>query len=320
MKVLFTDFVQPDLDLEKRLLSEAGHEAVVAAPPCRTPEALTQAAQGVEALVVQEAPITRAVFEALPALKIVSVPQIGVDSIDLDAARDRGVWVANVPTGNVTEVAAHALAMALALLRQLPAFDRSVRAGTWDYEAAGPLRRPGELTLGLLGLGHIGLLVAERAAPVFGRVMAYDPYRDSAAWPAAVARADAMTGLFAESDLVSLHLPLTEESRGLVGRELLAAMRPGSFLVNVSRGPIVDIAGVIDALDSGRLAGAALDVLPQEPPDPSDPILRHPKVLLSPHAAFYSLEADEELRRTCIENIVALPRDGRPRYVVVEGR
>ena len=320
MKILFTDFTQPDLELESPVLGAAGLDWRAAEPHCRSPEEVIRHGAGHGALVVQEAPITRAVFQALPELRIVSVPQIGVDTIDLAAAREHGVWVANVPTGNVTEVATHTIAMALSLVRQLPAFDRDVRAGVWHYQSTGLLHRPGALTFGLLGLGKIGQLVVERAAPLFGRIVAYDPYLPAEAWPAGVARAETIPEMLAQSDVVSLHLPLTHESRGLVSGALLEQMKPGSYLVNVSRGPIVDIPALTQALDSGHLAGAALDVLPQEPPDPQDPILSHPKVLLSPHAAFYSVESDAELRCTAVDNIIALLERGRPHHVVVEGQ
>jgi len=260
------------------------------------------------------------VFAALPRLRIVSLPQVGVDTIDLEAARRHGVWVANAPYGNAAEVATHTLAMALALLRGLPAFDRHVRAGGWNYAAAGGLRRPGVLTYGILGLGRIGQLVAERARPFFNRIVACDPKVAAADWPDFVVRLPDAGSLFAAADVVSLHVPLNAGATGLVNSDLLARMKPGSLLVNVARGPLIDRAALIAALDEGRLAGAALDVLPAEPPHANDPLLKHKRILLSPHAAFYSLEADEEQRRTAIENIVDLLQKGRPRHVVVEGR
>jgi D-3-phosphoglycerate dehydrogenase len=320
MKVVYADFIQPDLDLEAGLLAEAGMTLVPAEPQCQTPEEVIRVADGAMGLLVQSAPITRAVFEALPDLRIVSVPGIGVDSVDLDAARHHGVWVANVPDANLTEVATHAVAMTLSLIRHLPLFDRNVHAGTWGYELTGPMHRPGHLTFGLVGLGRIGRLTASYAAPMFGSVVAFDPHVPDGAWPDAVTRAEDLAALFRQSDVVSLHLPLTAETQGLVSTALLADMKPGSYLVNVSRGPIVDIGALLAALDRGHLAGAALDVLPDEPPAADDPILGHPKVLLSPHAAFYSLESEEELARRSATNIVDLVRQGHPHSVVVEGR
>lgn len=319
MRVVFTDFTQRDLELERRLLAQAGLELVAAEPQCLAEDEVIRAAREATALVIQSAAITERVLAALPNLRIVSVPGIGVDTINIEAARRHGVWVAHVPDGNITEVACHAVAMALALIRHLPLYDAAVRAGAWHYEATGPLTRPGKLTLGVVGLGKIGRLAAAYAAPVFGRIIGYDPYLADAAWPRGVARERDLAALFAASDVVTLHLPLTAETRGLVDRNLLARMKRGSYLVNVSRGPIVGIPALLAALDGGQLAGAALDVLPREPPSADDPVLMHPKVILSPHAAFYSLEADEEQRRRSVTNIIRFLATGRPENVVVEG-
>ncbi len=319
MRVVFTDFVQPDVELERRLLSEADLELVAAEPHCATEDQVIVAAQGAAALIVQNAPVTERVLAALSDLRIVSVPGIGVDAMDIEAAKKHGVWVAHVPDGNITEVACHAVAMMLSLIRHLPLYDAAVRAGDWSYDGTGPLARPGKMTLGVVGLGKIGRLAAAYAAPVFGRIIGYDPHLPDEAWPDGLARERDLAALCAASDVITFHLPLTAETRGLVDRDLLAGMRPGSYLVNVSRGAIVEIPDLLAALDSGQLAGAALDVLPQEPPAADDPVLRHPKVILSPHAAFYSLDSDEELRRRSVTNVISFPKTGRPENVVVEG-
>jgi D-3-phosphoglycerate dehydrogenase / 2-oxoglutarate reductase len=319
VRVVFTDFTQPDLELERRLLGEAGLALAAAEPQCTSEDEVIRAADGATALIIQAAPISERVLTALPALRIVSVPGIGVDMIDTEAARTHGVWVANVPDANITEVACHTIAMVLSLIRHLPFYDAAVRAGGWHYEGTGPLTRPAEMTLGVVGLGRIGRLAAAYAAPVFGRIVGYDPHLPDTAWPQGVARERDLSALFAASDAVTLHLPLTAATRGLVGRDLLAAMKPGSYLVNVSRGAIVEIPDLLAALDSGQLASAALDVLPEEPPAADEPVLKHPKVLLSPHAAFYSRESDEELRRRAVTNVLRFFETGRPQHIVVEG-
>jgi D-3-phosphoglycerate dehydrogenase len=317
MKVLLTDTQQPDTGLEHVMLQAAGIECAVA--QCRSPEDVIQAGQGVDAFVASYAPITEEVFAALPRLRLVTALGVGVDHIDIAAARRHGVWVANVPDANMNEVATHALAMALTLTRHVAFFDRSVRAGEWDYAATGPLRRPATLTLGILGLGRIGRQLAALARPSFKAVLGHDPHLSSSCWPEGVAPRD-LESLFRESDVLSLHLPYTEESRNLVDRERLAVMRPGSYLVNVARGGLLDLDGLLHHLDSGHLAGAALDVLPQEPPPPDHPVLRHPRVVVNPHAAFYSLESEEEARRKAIENVIIWARDGRPPNVVARGK
>lgn len=319
MKVVIADHPQSDLSLEENLLKQAGMSMAVAEPACRTPDEVIRVAADADALVVQYAPVTEAVLAALPQLHIVSLPMIGVDPVDVEAARRHGVWVANVPDACFQETAVHALAMALGLIRHLPFLDRTVRAGGWGYNTTGQLRRPGNLAFGIVGLGRIGRYVAACAAPIFDRILGYDPMVESEQWPDGVERVEGLTNLFRNSDVLTFHVPLTGETRGLVDSTLLAEARPGAYLVNASRGPVVDARALVDALDSNRLAGAALDVFEKEPPDQDDPLRTHPRVLLSPHAAFYSVESDEEARIRSINNIVDYSRTGRPNHVVVAG-
>jgi D-3-phosphoglycerate dehydrogenase len=317
MKVLVTDADYSSLDIEAEVLSAAGHELVVAS--CGTPQEVIEAAAGFDALLVQFAPITAEVFEALPQLRLLSRYGVGVDVVDTEAARDHGVWVCNVPDYGTTEVAMHAVAMLLALLRNVAGHDREVRAGRWDYHLGGQLRRPGSLTLGVVGLGRIGRVAAERAAPWFGAVVGHDPYLTDSNWPNKLERLS-LEDLFARSSAITLHLPLTDTTRGLVGTDLLGRMPSGSYLVNTARGGLVDLDALLEALDSGQLAGVALDVLPQEPPPKDHPLLSHPRALITPHVAWYSAEAEVELRRKAAQNIVDWARTGRPTYAVVEGR
>lgn len=315
MKVLVTDAEYTSLDLERGILEAAGHELAVAA--CKTPADVIAAAAGASALLVQYAPITAEVFDALPELRVVSRYGVGVDGVDLDAARRHGVWVTNVPDYGVAEVAMHTVGMLLALLRNLPGHDREVRAGHWDYHRGGVLPRTDGLTLGVVGLGRIGRLVQQRAAPWFGSSVGYDPFLPDEAWPAGVERLD-LPELFARSHAVSLHLPLTSETAGLVGTELLGRLPHGAYLVNTARGGLVDLDAVLAALEGGQLAGVALDVLPTEPPE-EHPLLGHPRALITPHVAWYSDGAEVELRRKVAENVVAWAATGRPTYAVVEG-
>jgi len=176
------------------------------------------------------------------------------------------------------------------------------------------------MTLGILGLGRIGKRMAHISRSVFGRVIACDPYvGDGDFFPDQVRRVD-HESLFRDSDVVSLHVPLTDETRGIANARMFSLMRRGSYLVNTARGSVANLDHVMAALDSGQLDGAGLDVLPKEPPEAQHPVLRHPRVLLSPHAAFYSEEGEKELRRKAAQNLVDWARTGRPTYVVVEGR
>lgn len=317
MKVLITDYDFPDLELERALYRDAGIE--VATAQCRSVEDVIEAAEGCSALLVQYAPVNRQVFAARPDIRIVSRYGAGYDTIDIDDARAHGVWVGNSPDYGIGEVATHALAMTLALLRHIAFYDRDIKAGTWHFTSAGTLRRVSDMTLGILGLGRIGKRMAHIARNSFKRVVACDPYIIDGDFPPYVERVG-MQDLFSQSDAISLHVPLSAQTRGIVSRDMLALMRPDSVLVNTARGPLVDIDALLDALDAGRPHAAALDVLPTEPPDRAERIVQHPRVLLSPHAAFYSDTAEKELRRKAAQNVVDWARSGRPSYVVAEGR
>jgi D-3-phosphoglycerate dehydrogenase len=317
MKVLITDHDFKDLELERALFGAAGVELVAA--QCRSEDEVIDASAGCDGLLVQYAPVGAKVFAARPQIRIASRYGAGYDTIDVDAAKAHGVWVGNSPDYGVGEVATHALAMALALLRHIAIYDRDVKAGRWHYTTGGVIRRAGDMTLGILGLGRIGKRMAHIARNCFARVIACDPHLIDGDFPAYVGRVG-LEALFEQADVVSLHVPLTAETRGIVGASLLQRMKPGSVLVNTARGAVVSIDDLVAALEGGRLDGAALDVLPAEPPDPTHPLLGHPRVLLTPHAAFYSVEAERELRRKAAQNLVDYAQRGRPQYVVVEGR
>jgi D-3-phosphoglycerate dehydrogenase / 2-oxoglutarate reductase len=317
LKVLITDFDYADVELERHVLEGAGLELITA--QCRTEEDVIEAGRGVSALLTQYAPITARVLAEVPELRIVGRYGVGYDIVDVEAARERGVWVANVPDYGTEEVAVHALSMALSLLRHLPLYDRDVKGGRWHPASTGPLFRLKNLTLGVVGLGRIGGTFARRASPWFGRTLGCDPYLGEDAWPEGVERAS-LEEVFSESLVVSLHPPLTEETREFIDRDLLGLMPEGGYLVNTARGGLVVMDDLLWAMEEGPLAGAALDVLPHEPPAPDHPLLSNPNVILTPHAAFYSLEAEEEVRRKAALNVVSWAREGRPLYPVVEGR
>lgn len=316
-RFLITDYDFPDLELERTLFREAGIEFSVA--QCRNEDEVIEASAGCQGLLVQYAPVNAKVFAARPEIRIASRYGAGFDTINVADAREFGIWVANSPDYGVGEVATHALALALASLRHVALYDRDIRAGKWHYTSGGTIRRASDLTLGILGLGRIGKRMAHLARDCFGKVLACDPYLIDGDFPVYVGRVDLET-LFRTADLVSLHVPLNPETTGMVNRELLDLMRPGSILVNTARGAIVDVDDLVEALESGRLDAVGLDVLPTEPPPHDDPLLRHPRALLTPHAAFYSVAAETELRRKAAQNLVDWARTGRPQYVVVEGR
>jgi D-3-phosphoglycerate dehydrogenase len=315
-RVLFTDQNYPDLALERELFGNAGVELVVA--NCASEDEVLAAGRDFDAFLIQYAPITERVLAQLPRLGIVSRIGAGFDTVDTGACAKHGVWLANSPDYGVGEVSTHALALALALIRNVVGYNRDIALGQWSYLSSGQLRRASEMTLGIVGLGRIGKRMAHVSRNVFKRVIACDPYIIDGDFPAYVERGD-LAQVFAESDVVSLHVPLNQETRGMINPPVLAKMRPGSFLVNTARGAVVDVDAALAALERGTLGGLALDVLPVEPVPADSKLLGHPRVILTPHAAFYSVEAERELRRKAAQNIVTFLRTGRPDYVVVAG-
>jgi len=316
-KILYADNNYPDIDLERALFDPIGIEIVTA--QCKTEEQVIEAARGCSGILLQYAPIGAKVVAALPELGIVSRIGAGFDTVDTDACEKAGIWVANSPDYGVGEVATHALALALASIRNIVAYDRDIRAGRWHFMSPGTMRRPSELTLGIVGLGRIGKRMAHVSRNVFKRVVAYDPHIIDGDFPAYVERAATLSDLAAQSDVVSLHTPLNAETRGMIGARFFGVAKHGACLVNTSRGAVVDIRDLVAALESGTLAGAALDVLPDEPIPRDSPLLRQPRVVLTPHAAFYSIEAEKELRRKAAQNIISWLASGKPEYVVTRG-
>jgi D-3-phosphoglycerate dehydrogenase len=316
-RILYADSDYADIELERALFSAAGAELVAA--QCKTEDDVIANGKGCRAILLQYAPVTARVLDALPDVAIVSRIGAGYDTVDTQACERRGVWVANSPDYGVGEVATHALALALAAARNIVRYHRDIVAGTWYFLSSGPLRRPAELTLGIVGLGRIGKRMAHVSRNVFKRVVAFDPYLIDGDFPAYVERARTLAALAGEVDIVSLHTPLTAETRGMIGAEFFALAKPGLTLVNTARGAVVDVPALVAALDAGVLSAAALDVLPVEPVPRDSPLLSHPRVILTPHAAFYSVEAEKELRRKAAWNIVSWLATGRPDYPVNRG-
>lgn len=299
----------PGLDVGPgvRLLADAGFLVHHLAGPVVDGEVPRDAV----ALLAGYDPVDATVMDALPDLRIVATHSAGYDMVDVDEARRRGVLVCNVPASATEEVAVHALALTLGLLRELPRWHAHVRGGAWDEDMPHGMRRPSTLRLGVLGMGRIGRHYARLAAAVFGSVTGADPFVPAVHWPSDVARLG-VDELFARADVLSLHLPLTPDSRGVAGAARLASMPPGAVLVNTSRGALVDETALLAALDSGRLAGAGLDVLAAEPPSADHPLLAHDRTLVTPHVGYLSADSVADYARAPARNVVTWYRTGRP--------
>jgi D-3-phosphoglycerate dehydrogenase / 2-oxoglutarate reductase len=299
---------------DERVLREAGLKIVRLQAKTEDEVVAGVAEADPDALIVQWAPVSGAVLDAAPRCRFISRLGIGYDMIDVAAATGRGVAVANTPDYCVDEVVAHTLAMALWLLRGLGRFDAAVRAGQWS--AAGPYPRacrPSEATIGVIGVGRIGARVAAQAQALGFGVLACDPYATDAGGGVPLTT---LGDLLRRSDLVTLHAPLTDETRHLVRAETIGLMRPGALLVNTCRGGLVDEAALVEALRTGQLAGAALDVFETEPLAGASALRSLDNVLLSPHAAWYSPASLAELPVQAARQVVDFLA-GRPVPAIV---
>jgi len=284
-------------------------------PEVRTglaPEALIEAARNVDAIVVRSASkITRQVIESAANLRVIGRAGIGVDNIDLAAATEHGVVVMNTPRGNAMTTAELAIALLMGLSRHLPRADRMVRSGTWKKKLLMGTEIAGK-TLGVVGLGRIGRLVAERGFGLGMKVCGHDPYLDTESAATAIPGVEllGLDELLGRSDFVSLHVPLTDTTRNMISWERLAQIKRGARLIHVSRGGVVDEEAVLDALNSGRLAGAAFDVFLEEPPPKDHPLLQRDDVLLTPHLGASSEEAQLRVAVDIAEEISSFLIDG----------
>ncbi len=284
-KVVLTDYVWQSLDVERETLAGVAELVVL---QTRDPQEFVVAAQDCDALLnTYGGPITAAIIARMPRCRIIARYGIGVDTIDVEAATQAGVIVTNNPTYCIEEVAEHTMALLLACARGVDRYDRCVRAGRWDVADGKPLFRLAGRTLGLVGFGNIARRVAAQAGAFGMRVVYADPFVEQGRFdvPATRVKIDA---LLAESDFVSVHPPLTPATRGLIGDAALARMKPGAFLINCSRGPVVDTSALVRALDAGRIAGCALDTTDPEPLPQDHPLRGRDNVIITPHVAWYS--------------------------------
>jgi len=297
-RVVVSDRRAGDLEVERPVFEGDGVDLRYRL--CRDPSEVADL-DGVDALLSDaRTPVTAAALDALEDLSVVAQIGTGVDNVDVTAAHERGVVVTNVPDYSVEEVSTHALALLLAVARSTHTYDRAVRDGSWDYRDGRPIHRLSGQTLGIVGYGRIGRRTARKAAPLFDRVVASDPYLD-----AAEVRADGvdpvdLETLLGTADAVSLHVPLTDETRGMFDADAFAATSEGTLFVTTCRGPVVDPDALLAALADGTVRAAGLDVLPEEPPTDRR-LVEHEATVVTPHAGWYSEEAAREVRRRAAE-------------------
>jgi D-3-phosphoglycerate dehydrogenase len=310
-KVVITDCDHGFIDEEKEAFRRMGAELVLA--QVKEEDDLIRVCKEADGLINQYARLTRRVLENLPKCKVISRYGVGLDPVDLRAATDFGIIVANVPDYCIHEVADQTLSMILALIRKTAFFDQKVKSGQWDFRLGRPIHRIKGKTLGLIGSGRIGLEVAKRISAFGVRVITFDPYLQKA--PEGIELMDFDTVL-KESDFISIHCPLNEATRHLIGEKEFQKMAKKPLLINTSRGPIIDEPALIQALARGQISGAGLDVLEKEPPDPQNPFLKMENVILSPHVGFYSEESIHELKRRAAEIVSTVLSAKWPKSVV----
>ena len=297
-KVVITDCDHGSIEEEKKEFGRIAAELILA--QIEEEEELIRVCRDADGLLNQYVLLTRNVLETLPKCKVISRYGVGVDSVDLKAATDLGIIVANVPDYCMDEVANQTIAMILTLIRKTAFFDRKVKSGEWDFHLGIPIYRTKGKTLGLIGCGKIGLEVAKRISAFGVKVMTFDPYLEKA--PEGIELKD-FDSVLKESNFISVHCPLNNSTRHLIGEKEFKKMEKKPLLINTSRGPIVDERALIQALGEGLLSGAGLDVLETEPPDSQNPLLRMENVVLSPHIGFYSEESISELKRRTAKNV-----------------
>ncbi|GAA1626941.1 C-terminal binding protein [Leucobacter chromiireducens] len=295
-------------------LESQGHEVTLL--DTLDPAELLAKTPNCEGIVASFIELDAATLRALPQLKVIATTSVGFNKIDVAVARELGIDVCNMPSVASEEVATHAVAGMLGLLREIRASVEQVEGGEWDYSALPLPPRVSELTLGLLSFGRIARKVAERALPFFDRVVAYDPFVPEDAWEDGIERVHSTDELLAQSHVLSLHALLTDETRGFLDAENLAKLPQGAVVINVARGELIESAALLAALDSGQVRSAFLDVLDVEPAPADDPFVAHPRVQVTPHSAFRSDATLREYFMVPAENVTRVLAGEQPHTLV----
>ena len=313
-KVVLTDHIYEDTAIETEIIEGADFELV--SIDASSAEDVIDGGADATVLLTTNAPITEQVFRELPNLEAVVRMGAGYDNVDVDAATEHGVIVVNVPQYGDEEVASHALALILACDRRIVQYDRHVREGHWDWKYRNEQTRLHGKTLGIVGFGRIGRQLAGMTAGLGIDVIAADPYVSAAEIESHSATKVSFEELVTQSDLISIHTVLNDETYHLFDAETFSMMKESAVLVNVARGGIVDQPALLEALDANEFAVAGLDVTDPEPPSADDPIRTHEDVIVTPHIAWYSEKALEDLRRTPAEEAVRILEETTPENVV----
>ena len=315
--IAVTDSVFPSLDPAIAALKRVDPELRMAKSPAA--DDILAVARDADAILVTYAKLPGDLLRQLTRCKAIGRFGLGVDNIDTKTAAELGIVVTYVPDYCMHEVSDHAMALLLALARKIPFSNKLVQSGRWEMPAVAPLRRLAGQVLGLIGLGNIPRALVPKARAFGFDVIAYDPYAAKEVFASCGVEAVSLETLFARSDAISVHAPLTPATRGLIDAAAFARMKKGAVIVNTARGPLIDEPALLAALDSGHLGGAALDVVATEPLPKDSPLLGRDNVILTPHTAFYSVEALVELQTKCATDVASVLSGQPPVYPVRAG-
>jgi D-3-phosphoglycerate dehydrogenase len=314
MKIVMTDIGGfPGFDLEAGIAKENGFHFECL--NTKDEEAIIEGARDADGLIVVYAQIGEKIIASLEQCKVIVRTGIGYNNIDVDAATRKGIMVANVPDYCAGEVADHAMALLLSLVRKVAFLNGQVKKEKWSFLEAKPIPRLSETTLGLYGCGNIAQGVARRAQAFDIAVAGFDPYLPDAVFDkTGIRKTGSLDELYAVSDFISLHAPLTPETRHVINRDALRKMKKTAVIVNTARGPLIDHDDLLEALQQGIIAGAALDVTEQEPPVFPLPLSALDNVLITPHTAYYSESSEPELRAKAVREVIRTLTEGRPKF------
>ncbi|WP_119309088.1 C-terminal binding protein [Cohaesibacter haloalkalitolerans] len=303
MKIVITDLDHADQNMEREVFAKAGMEFDLL--ECKTEDDLINQIKGYNIALNQYAPFTKRVFDALPDLKQIIRYGVGVNNVDLAAAKEAGVQVCNVPDYGMHEVSDHAIALSLSIIRKVPKMNKAVHNGVWDFTVAMPIRRFSQTTVGVVGLGRIGRLYAQKMHALGFNIVGFDKfYKPSAADGTDYIKAGTLDEVLASADIFAMFCPVTSENFHMIDKAAISHMKDGVYVVNTARGGLIDEDALAEALKSGKVAAAALDTTEIEPLPSDSPLRALDNCQVTPHMAWYSEDAALELKRKVAEEAV----------------
>lgn len=318
LKIAVTDYTFENLNIEKKVLSKNPNIEIIEGQ-ARTEEEVIDLTSEVDGIINQYAPITTKVLKQLNKCKIISCYGIGVDTVNITTANEKEIAVANVPDYCIDEVADHSLSLLLNCAREVFFLNQYVKNKGWAIKQPLPIRRFNTQIVGVLGFGKIPRNLIEKLVAIGFNILVYDPFVSAEEIESSYAQSCSLEYIFQYSDFISIHIPLTNKTKGLINQNILKLAKPSLIIINTSRGEVINEGDLIEALLSKKIRGAALDVTEKEPVQPDNPLLKLNNVILTPHVAWYSEESQEELRVKCANNILEFFNGTLPAYLINRG-